>query len=215
VRTEVATFCEQQLTKVRESGALSAFDGAAPALRESLPRVLAASDFVADCLRRDPGLANWLIEEGGMDRVLAAGEMGRRLAAALADQPDLAGFMAVLRRQRMREMVRIAWRDLAGWAGVPETLAETSAFADAAIEAAVEYASQDLARTWGEPRSVAGEVQPLIVIGMGKLGGGELNFSSDIDLIFVFPEKGETSGGRSIDNEDFFKIGRASCRERV
>jgi len=213
VRTEVAAVCEHQLTKVRESGALAAFDAAAPALRESLPRVLAASDFIAESLGRDAGLANWLIEEGAWDRALGAGEMGRRLALALADQPDLAGFMAALRRQRLREMVRIAWRDLAGWAAVPETLAETSAFADVAIEAAVEYASRDLARTWGEPRSVDGEPQPLVVIGMGKLGGGELNFSSDIDLIFVFPEKGETAGTRSIDNEDFFtRLGRLVIR---
>jgi len=112
-----------------------------------------------------------------------------------------------------REMVRIAWRDLSGWATLPETLADTSAFADAAIEVAVEYAGHDLARTYGEPRSLAGEVQPLVVLGMGKLGGGELNFSSDIDLIFVFPEKGETSGGRSIDNEDFFtRLGRLVIR---
>src|SRR5689334_10332303 len=139
--------------------------------------------------------------------------MARRLAAGVADQPDLAGFMVALRRQRLREMVRIAWRDLAGWASVPETLADTSAFADVAIEAAVEYASRDLARTWGEPRSLEGEPQPLVVVGMGKLGGGELNFSSDIDLIFVFPEKGETAGARSIDNEDFFtRLGRLVIR---
>jgi glutamate-ammonia-ligase adenylyltransferase len=121
--------------------------------------------------------------------------------------------MAALRTQRQREMVRIAWRDLAGWATLGETLGDTSAFADAAIEAAVGYAAQDLARMYGEPRSLAGEVQPLIVLGMGKLGGGELNFSSDIDLIFVFPEKGTTTGARCIDNEDFFtRLGRLVIR---
>ena len=94
-----------------------------------------------------------------------------------------------------------------------ETLADTSAFADAAIEAAVEYASQDLARTYGEPRSAAGERSRFIVLGMGKLGGGELNFSSDIDLIFVFPDKGTTAGARCIDNEDFFtRLGRLVIR---
>ena len=126
--------------------------------------------------------------------MLARGEMSQRLKAAVSAEPDLAGFMAALRRQREREMVRIAWRDLAGWASLSETLADTSAFADAAIEAAVEYAGQDLARMYGEPRSVAGVAQPFIVLGMGKLGGCELNFSSDIDLIFVFPDKGTTSG---------------------
>jgi glutamate-ammonia-ligase adenylyltransferase len=213
VRTDLAAYCEQQLTKVRESGALAVFETAAPALRDALPRVLAASDFVTQSLARDPSLADWLIEEGALDRHLDAAEMRRRLSASLAGQPDLAGFMAALRRQRLREMVRIAWRDLAGIAPVPEILAETTAFADAAVEAALEYASRDLARTYGEPRSVDGERQPLVVIGMGKLGGGELNFSSDIDLIFVFPEKGETSGARAIDNEDFFtRLGRLLIR---
>ena len=210
---ELTAYCEQQLTSVRDSGALAVFEAAAPQLRDSLPRVLAGSDFVCASLARDPALAKWLIEDAALDRVLARGEMAERLAAALAAAPDLAGFMAALRQQRLREMVRIAWRDLAGLAPLAETLADTSEFADAAIAAAVDFAAHDLARTYGEPRSVAGEIQPLIVLGMGKLGGGELNFSSDIDLIFVFPEKGETSGARSLDNEDFFtRLGRLVIR---
>src|SRR5690606_30848872 len=107
-------------------------------------------------------------------------------------------FMAALRHHRLREMLRIAWRDLAGWATLAETLAETSDFADAAISIATDFAAADLARTYGQPQGPDGAPQPLIVLGMGKLGGGELNFSSDIDLIFLFPEKGATSGARSI-----------------
>ena len=215
---QLAAYCEQQLTRVRESGALAVFEAAAPELRDALPRVLAASDFVCAALGRDSAdakwaLSRWLIDEAALTRVLARGEMSERLKAAVSGEPDLAGFMAALRRQREREMVRIAWRDLAGWASLTETLADTSAFADAAIEAAVEYAGQDLARMYGEPRSVAGVAQPFIVLGMGKLGGGELNFSSDIDLIFVFPDKGTTSGSRCIDNEDFFtRLGRLVIR---
>ena len=215
---ELAAYCEQQLTRVRESGALEVFEAAGPDLRDSLPRVLAASDFVCASLARDSAhakwpLSRWLVEEAGLTAVLARGEMEQRLKAAVAAEPDLAGFMAALRRQREREMVRIAWRDLEGWATLAETLAETSAFADAAIEAAVDYASLDLARMYGEPRNVAGELQPFIVLGMGKLGGGELNFSSDIDLIFLFPDKGTTSGARCIDNEDFFtRLGRLVIR---
>src|SRR5689334_22247543 len=126
-------------------------------------------------------MASWLVNDAELQRVLAPGEMAQRLRGAVSGAPDLAGFMEAMRRQRNREMVRIAWRDLAGWAALTETLADTSAFADAAIGVATDYASQDLARTYGEPRSLAGELQPLIVLGMGKLGGGELNFSSDID----------------------------------
>jgi glutamate-ammonia-ligase adenylyltransferase len=218
VTPELTAYCEQQLTRIRESGALAIFEAAGAELRESLPRVLAGSDFVCSALKRDESsarwpLSRWLVDEAGLERVLARGEMAKRLAEVVSVAPDLAGFMAALRRQREREMVRIAWRDLAGWATLGETLADTSAFADAAIEAAVEFASQDLARMYGEPRSVAGVAQPLIVLGMGKLGGEELNFSSDIDLIFVFPDKGTTSGARCIDNEDFFtRLGRLVIR---
>jgi len=212
VTPELSAYCEQQLTRVRESGALALLASGSE-LRDSLPAVLAASDFVCASLARDPNLARWLIDPARVPAVLAPGEMAQRLAAALAGAADQAGFMTALRLQREREMVRIAWRDLAGFATLPETLADTSAFADAAIAAAVDHAMQDLARAYGEPRSLEGELQAFIVLGMGKLGGGELNFSSDIDLIFVFPEKGTTTGPRAIDNEDFFtRLGRLVIR---
>src|SRR6202008_3640365 len=95
-------------------------------------------------------------------------------------------------------------RDLAGWAALEETLADLSTFADAAIRTAVTYARHGLVECYGEPRSAGGEVQPLVVIGMGKLGGGELNFSSDVDLVLLFPEHGETDGRRGVANEEFF-----------
>jgi [glutamine synthetase] adenylyltransferase / [glutamine synthetase]-adenylyl-L-tyrosine phosphorylase len=213
VRAELRALTEQHLTSVSESGALAVIEAAAPQFREALPRVLLGSNFVRGALARDVALAKWLVEEAALARVLSPGELAQRLHSALAGAPDLAGFMAALRRQRLREMVRIAWRDLAGDATVSETLSDASAFADAAIAAAVRYAQADLARTYGEPRNVTGEAQPFIVLGMGKLGGGELNFSSDIDLIFVFPDKGETSGARSVDNEDFFtRLGRLVVR---
>jgi len=218
VTSQLDDYGEQQLTRVRESGALAVFEAAAPELRDALPRVLLASDFVCGALGRDSAdgrwpLSRWLVDDAALRRELARGEMSQRLRAAVSGEPDLAGFMAALRHQREREMVRIAWRDLAGWASLTETLADTSAFADAAIEVAVEYAAQDLERMYGEPRNVAGVAQAFIVLGMGKLGGGELNFSSDIDLIFVFPDRGTTSGSRCIDNEDFFtRLGRLVIR---
>jgi glutamate-ammonia-ligase adenylyltransferase len=110
-------------------------------------------------------------------------------------------------------MVRIAWRDLAGFATIEETLREQSAFAECAIQQAQLHASRTLTRRHGTPRSAAGIAQPLIVVGMGKLGGGELNFSSDIDLVFLFPEAGETDGARPLANEDFFtRLGQLLIR---
>jgi glutamate-ammonia-ligase adenylyltransferase len=110
-------------------------------------------------------------------------------------------------------MVRIAWRDLAGWAHLEETLADLTAFADAAINTACEFARRPLVARYGEPCSETGVVQRLVVVGMGKLGGGELNFSSDVDLVLLFPEHGETNGPRSCANEEFFtRLGQGLVR---
>jgi glutamate-ammonia-ligase adenylyltransferase len=212
VTDDLETFCERQLTRLRESDALAPFEAGSAQWRQELVAVVRASDFVCDALCRDAGLSPWLIEEGALSRTLAPGEMNRRLAAVLGGALDLGAGMAALRRQRRREMVRIAWREIAGAAKPEETLADTSAFADASIAAAVELAGRELEARYGRPRNAAGEPQPLLVLGMGKLGGGELNFSSDIDLIFVFPDKGETDG-RAIDNEDYFtRLGRLVIR---
>jgi glutamate-ammonia-ligase adenylyltransferase len=118
-----------------------------------------------------------------------------------------------LRRWRCREMVRIAWRDLAGWAHLEETLADLTSFADAAIRTACEFARRPLVARYGEPCSEGGAIQPLVIVAMGKLGGGELNFSSDVDLVLLFPEHGETNGPRPIATEEFFtRLGQGLVR---
>ena len=118
-----------------------------------------------------------------------------------------------LRKWRRREMVRIAWRDLAGWAHLEETLADLTSFADAAIRIACEFARRPLVARYGEPCSEGGDIQPLVTVAMGKLGGGELNFSSDVDLVLLFPEHGETNGARPIANEEFFtRLGQGLVR---
>ena len=198
VTPELAAYCEQQLTRVRESGALAVFEAAAPELRDALPRVLAASDFVCrSAARRDASGPRQMADRRGArwTRVLARGEMARRLRPAVAGQPDLAGFMAALRRQRRT-------RDGAHRLARPRGLG-------AARRNAGGHQRVCRRRHRGgggirQPRSGAhvrraaqrrrASAQPFIVLGMGKLGGGELNFSSDIDLIFVFPEKGTTAG---------------------
>ncbi len=134
-------------------------------------------------------------------------------AALLAGDPDEPRFMDALRRLRRHELVRIAWRDLAGAAPLAEVLGDLSALADAAIAAALAFAERSLEARYGVARTPAGERQELVVLGMGKLGGGELNFSSDIDLIFLFPEGGETDGARAIANEEYFtRLGQALIR---
>src|SRR5215469_723458 len=186
-----------------DEGARAALALASAETRASLPRVLAASDFVAESLKRAPPLLASLLTRGDLTRRLAPGELASRAPELSATTPE-GEAQSALRRWRRHELVRIAWRDLAGWADLDETLADLSAFADTAIRTALDYARLGLVERYGEPRSAGGEIQPLVVIGMGKLGGGELNFSSDVDLVPLFPEHGETDGKRAVANEEFF-----------
>ncbi|RUO34369.1 bifunctional [glutamate--ammonia ligase]-adenylyl-L-tyrosine phosphorylase/[glutamate--ammonia-ligase] adenylyltransferase [Aliidiomarina shirensis] len=120
---------------------------------------------------------------------------------ALAKSNNEGDAMSVVRRFRHIEMARIASQDLLGEMPLGRMLQENSALADMLIEAGIAYTCNQLAPRYG--RAIDGEENelPLIVLAMGKLGGSELNFSSDIDLIFAYPMNGETQGGRQ--NIDF------------
>ena len=109
------------------------------------------------------------------------------------------------RRLRQRVMARLITRDLGGIADLDEVVGTVTQLAEIAIRTAVAQLHGDLAATHGEPRGAArGTPQQLHVVGMGKLGGAELNASSDIDLILVYPEEGDTDGKRPLSNHEFF-----------
>ncbi|MBE0510869.1 MAG: bifunctional [glutamate--ammonia ligase]-adenylyl-L-tyrosine phosphorylase/[glutamate--ammonia-ligase] adenylyltransferase [Chromatiales bacterium] len=186
---------------------------AAPQQAE-LFRVWVLSDFVAQACLRDKPLLTMLLDSGDLWRGYARGEYRQRVDAALADCANEAQLGERLRKLRKREMVRIAWRDLAGHADMIETTADLSALADACIDAALGHLHGWLVEQWGSPCDADGQPQQLVVIGMGKLGAHELNFSSDVDLIFAYPEDGETQGGRrSTTNQEFFvKLGQGLIR---
>lgn len=109
-----------------------------------------------------------------------------------------------LRLLRQDAMLRMIVRDLGGFADLDEITSTTSALAEVAIDAALRHVEADLAAQYGAPRNAGGARQQLHVVGMGKLGGGELNVSSDIDLILLYPEDGETDGQRALTNHEFF-----------
>ncbi|MGD0504013.1 MAG: bifunctional [glutamate--ammonia ligase]-adenylyl-L-tyrosine phosphorylase/[glutamate--ammonia-ligase] adenylyltransferase [Steroidobacteraceae bacterium] len=178
--------------------------------REELMRVVAASEFAASALIQDPGALAWANDHWTPDSASAANAEYERLAAAAAISADA---LKLLRRWRRREMLRIAWRDIVAAASVRETLRDVSILADACIRAAARAARTQLADTFGVPRTATGAEAELVVLGMGKLGGRELNFSSDVDLVFLFEGAGETDGPRSIDNQDYFtRLGRELIR---
>ncbi|MDQ5908888.1 MAG: [glutamine synthetase] adenylyltransferase / [glutamine synthetase]-adenylyl-L-tyrosine [Pseudomonadota bacterium] len=174
-------------------------------LFESLVAVWACSEFVARACIRDPALLAELQTSGDLAAGYAPGDLAERLERRLANVADDEQLATTLRRFRCREMVRIAWRDLAGWAGLTETLGDLTDLADAAVGAALQRLHAWQSQRYGQPRDADGQLQQLVVLGMGKLGGRELNFSSDIDLIFTYPHQGETDGARPISNEEFFR----------
>ncbi len=133
-----------------------------------------------------------------------------RLRAELGDaQPDPARFAAAIRRLRRRVIASLAVRDATGVSDLFEVVSSTTALAELGIERAVAQHSRVLVEMHGVPMSAMGIPQDLLVIGMGKLGGAELNVSSDIDLIFVYDEDGETrttneTAVRPLSNHEFF-----------
>ncbi|MEZ7990430.1 MAG: bifunctional [glutamate--ammonia ligase]-adenylyl-L-tyrosine phosphorylase/[glutamate--ammonia-ligase] adenylyltransferase [Halioglobus sp.] len=175
-----------------------------------LPRVLACSPFVADLLRRKPKLLLDLVVSGQLQESLPDAEFRDELHRMLCR--DGAELSPLLRQYRAWHMLRIVWRDFCRLADTLETVRDTSLLAEAAIAEALAISQAELESRHGVPIGRdSGEAQQLIVLAMGKLGAQELNVSSDIDLIFVYPEAGQTdSKEHPISNEEFFtKVGRA------
>jgi len=179
-----------------------------------MEHVLACSEFVAGALSRDPTLLADLVDRGALGQRRATGGAACWPGGAPPDIGlDEPAFQSWLRRWRRREMVRIAWRDLAGTAELPETLEDLSAFADDAIGLAYAHAWRSTTARYGVPRHADGRDMPMVVVGMGKLGGRELNYSSDIDLVFLFPAYGETDHAAPVSHDEFYiRLGQALVR---
>lgn len=194
-----------------ESWLREAGDTVPEIVRARLPAVWTGSEFAAHWCRADAGRLAELA--GDLTRRYAAGDLRARVTEACGEAADEMGLMTALRRVRNREMVRIAWRDLAGWAELAETLGDLSVLADASLDVALDKLNAWHAARHGTARSATGEAQRLVVLGMGKLGAGELNFSSDVDLIFAYPAAGESDGERPLDNEQYFtRLGQKLIR---
>jgi glutamate-ammonia-ligase adenylyltransferase len=164
------------------------------------------SQFVRQTRERYPDL----LSESDL-LALTAGSMRLQAQEVLLACKDEDSIKRALRAFRRFQMQRIAVRDLAGIGGLDDTLADASELGDVLVSLTYRWVFDYLSPKWGKPiGEYSGDVQELIILGMGKLGGRELNYSSDIDLIFVFPEKGMTQGGeRCISNEEFFtKVGQ-------
>ncbi len=181
---------------------LAAAIAAEPRLAQSLPRVWAASEFVADLCTAAGGYLETLLDDGSL---LATARADGWPAPRISLELDESAFMAALRAHRQRSMLRIAWRDLAGWAPLEETLESLTSLADDCIETALAYSARTLAARHGWPgMDETGSRNELMVMAMGKLGARELNFSSDIDLVFLYASNGRSEGQRPLDHETWF-----------
>lgn len=110
-----------------------------------------------------------------------------------------------LRRLRNRVTAEAIYRDFADQWDIPRVCLRLTGLAETCIQIALAWHHRELAARYGEPRDADGNAQSLVVLGMGKLGARELNLSSDIDLIFAYPEPGETDGEQSLENQKFFQ----------
>ncbi|XQW84188.1 bifunctional [glutamate--ammonia ligase]-adenylyl-L-tyrosine phosphorylase/[glutamate--ammonia-ligase] adenylyltransferase [Thalassotalea piscium] len=165
-------------------------------------RALALSDFIFNSAMQQPEIViNLFADEAFCQPIDYVAD----LTQALADCDTEEQLHRLLRRYRLKQMVTIAVADYLYDASLDFSLKRLSKLADALILSTLNWLSELCYKQWGVPKNSEGETMPLLVYGMGKLGGNELNFSSDIDLIFAYPESGHTHGARrELDNQQFF-----------
>jgi len=174
---------------------------------QTLIRLVASSEFAGNTLIREWGWFMAALEQG-----VLADPPDRKLIRDFARDAgstdnDVQQTKKRLRQFRNQQLLHILWRTI-GHSGnsssLQESLASLSNLADALIESSMRYAERSLLPRFGFPRNAGGELIPLIVLAMGKLGGHELNFSSDIDLIFLYREDGDTDGERTLSAHEYF-----------
>ena len=169
-----------------------------------LKHIITLSDFVLRSSLQEPTRVLSMFEDGSIYQ-LETPDYQHIVTTQLAECKTEDDLHRELRLIRLMQMSKIAFADLVLDIPLDESLKRLSELADALIIGALAWLTEFCHQKWGVPTNKLGKTQPLLVYGMGKLGGKELNFSSDIDLIFVYPESGETQGlRRSIDNQLFF-----------
>ncbi|MCK9702731.1 bifunctional glutamine synthetase adenylyltransferase/deadenyltransferase [Pseudomonas syringae] len=196
----------QAALTVLSEDAQASFKAWPEARQAAFDRVCAASDFVTEQVCRDPQMLLQLADSGELERSFSAGQLRGQIADALSSAASDDELGRNLRRQRARQQVRIIWRDLTRQANLIETCRDLSDMADASIDLAYRWLYPRHCQQFGTPTGRhSGQPQHMVILGMGKLGAVELNLSSDIDLIFGYPEGGETVGTkRALDNQEFF-----------
>ncbi len=202
-----------ELAKARMLPDASASSQSAQACVDSLPLVFACSEYVRDISQRYPDWLPQLFQQGHLDagaKVPTVDALRLSILQQYAQQGaqvplDEDVCMQSLRLTRHREMLRILWRDITRTASLDDTLTHLSNLADACIAVASEWAHQSIEIRFGRALDETDTPQSLVILGMGKLGGRELNVSSDIDLIYWFRQSGFSDGQRKLDASEYFR----------
>jgi glutamate-ammonia-ligase adenylyltransferase len=165
--------------------------------------VFSHSNFLTQEILDVPECLEQLLSDGDLHRVRSTDDFRIRLELEL--DPSAAPNPLPFARFRRQQILRILIRDVLGFGTLSDVTAELSALADAIVETAYDHIHGDLVSRYGYPMSEKGELAHFAVIALGKLGGEELNYSSDIDLMFLYSANGLTDGAASITNKEFFK----------
>lgn len=169
---------------------------------EAMAKVWVASEFVSQHCDRQPEILIGLCQSGDLFKTYNETTYREKLAQkSIETEADL---MIALRHFRRNEMIRLAWRDIADWEELTQTLRELSWLADACIQMALDFLYKQACEKRGTPVLSDGTPQQIVVLGMGKLGAFELNYSSDIDLIFAYAEDGVLPDRKETTYSEFF-----------
>lgn len=166
-----------------------------------LTTILDQSQYLTDIISRDPEYIDWVHADTNLNRALTRNELLALFRAELVDAEDSAAQCAAMRQVNRRIMLRIGVRDVFSHAPMSSVTEELTNLAEAVLEVAFEITYDQLTARYGVPMDHESGSTPLptqfVIFAMGKLGGRELNYSSDIDLVFVYSGEGETTGSKA------------------
>ncbi|MEM7828528.1 MAG: bifunctional [glutamate--ammonia ligase]-adenylyl-L-tyrosine phosphorylase/[glutamate--ammonia-ligase] adenylyltransferase, partial [Candidatus Aenigmatarchaeota archaeon] len=175
-----------------------------PHVLKTLVHLFGTSDFLSNSLINRPEILDSLLLYGSARIQKQKDEIRYELECALEGVDDYEEILEVIRQFRHVEVLRVGINDIAGELSLEEVTAQLSDIADVCVEKAMEISWKNLTETYGFPEGEDGK-STFLILGMGKLGGREINYYSDLDLIFIYSSSGETKGGvKSISNHEFF-----------
>ena len=174
-------------------------------IKEDLKKVFVSSDFIYKNFLKNPHNLKWAKRFCNFDNKIDFFNYGKALSCMLSDSESEESFAKKIRIFRIKETVKIGFADIIGRFDLFKTIKRLSALADVIIEKTVDFLYLRYCLIYGVPQSESSRRQFPVVLGMGKLGGKELNFSSDIDLIFAYHKDGRTNGEEKfVTNREFF-----------